>query len=231
MAAFIGQHGRPEFVKEPGLERFRFRQPSPRLFQVLKCVRVVSGFRACQCLLEKGYVQEIGVLLRTILEFLNDIDFIEEGIRQGQLTSTQQEMLDLFFEHDLQNSDELMKDHSKRPTIARKKVYPAIAKSLNPGNPDRMQRILKTLEDSYSGYVHGSYPHIMELYEGGTWQFRTDGMIDTPLVLTFFGVIARCSHSALNLFSELAHSGNLNELAIKLTNQRIKLETSPVYRN
>lgn len=230
LGIFDRQIGRPEFNAEPGLERFRYRIPTPRVFQVLKCVRIISGLRACLALLKSGFTQEIGVLIRTIYEFLHDIDFIEQGIRLGELTSAQNEMLDRFFQHDLKRGEEMMNDHSKQPTILRKKVYSLIAKFLKPENPDRAQRLLKTLEDAYSGYVHGRYPHIMELYSGGDWRFYTHGMLGTSRAPIFLRAIAGVTHEALNQFTELAQTSSLNELATRLIDIRNRLESSSAYR-
>lgn len=229
LQVFDRQVGQPEFISEPGLERFRYKTPTPKIFQVLKCVRIVSGFRACRCLLQQGFTQEAGVLIRTVYEFLHDVDFIQQGINQGQFTLAQQEMLDLFFKQDLQSSAEMMKDHCKQPTVLRKKVYALIARFLKPENPDRMQRLVKTLEDGYSGYVHGSYPHVMELYAGGSWEFHTNGMLHTPRVAIVLRALAGVVHNALNQFAELAHSFGRDDLFTQLREQRIKLESSPAY--
>jgi hypothetical protein len=229
LTVFNQQIGRPEFNAETGLERFRYKTPTPRIFQVLKCVRVVSGLRACLCLLEQGFTQEGGVLIRTIYEFLHDIDFIEQGIIQNQFTPAQQEMLDLFFEHDLQRGEEMVKDHAKRPTVGRKKVYALTARYLKPEDPDRMQRLEKTIEEAFSGYVHGAYPAIMELYAGGTWQFHANGMLDTPRIPSFLRAVAGVAHHALNQFAELAQSPGFKDLFTQLRDQRIKLESSAAY--
>lgn len=227
--AFDQRIGRPEFITEPGLERFRYKNPDSCTFQVIKCVRVISAYNASICLLREGYVQEVGALIRMILEFLHDIDFIQQGINSGQMTDKQKEMLTLFFQDDLRTSEQLLSTHSKRPAVIRSKVYALIAKFLNPKNPDRVQRIVRILEETYSGYIHGSYPHVMELYAGDSWRFYTKGMPDTPRHVEFIRALAKSLPQALNQFAEIAHSLGFNDLFTELVEKRKELETSELY--
>ena len=46
-------------------------------------------------------------------------------------------------------------------------------------NPSDAQSAMSTLHKAYSGYVHGAYPHIMELYGGNPARFHMAGMRDT----------------------------------------------------
>src|SRR5438067_2174153 len=78
---FISHIGRPKYIESE--HRFKYRASDPRLFQVLKCVKVVSTYNAAICLLREGYVQEVGALIRMAFEFLHDIDFIEQGVVDG----------------------------------------------------------------------------------------------------------------------------------------------------
>jgi hypothetical protein len=227
---FAQRIGRPEFIEEANIKKFRYREQSAQTFQVIKCVRVVSGFNACLCLLNEGYVQEGLALIRTIYEFLNDIDFIQQGIYNGNMSKEQQNMLKLFFEDDFTDVKLLLNKHAKNPTIPRKKVYAEVAKGLSPDNPDRIQRIVRIIEEIYSGYIHGAYPHVMELYEGGTWRFSTKGMSGTPRHLDLLKALVLSLHDALNLFAELSASFGNSQLFTKLKEKREELESSILYR-
>ena len=226
---FLSKIDSPEFIKEEKWHGYRYNRPSPRIFQILKCVRIVSGFNAGVHLLSKGFVQEVGVLNRTIFEFLHDIDFIQAGIDTGKFTQSQKEMLDSFFAGEIRSAKDLMDTHKKQPGVSRKKVYAELGRLLKPDDPDRIQRIVKTLEEAYSGYIHGQYPHIMELYNGYTRTFHTKGMLGTPRIPEHTGELARTLHQALNQFAAIASSWDLQDFAEKLVNARISLETSGVY--
>jgi len=56
---------------------------------VLKAVRVVSGLNAATVLLEAGYVVEIGVLFRTIDDYVDEILFIGEVVETRTATTPQ----------------------------------------------------------------------------------------------------------------------------------------------
>lgn len=221
--------GRPEFVGAAGKERFRYKTPTAQIFQVIKAVRIVSSYNACTCLLANGFAQESGAQVRMIYEFLHDIDFIQQGLESGQMTANQQEMLDLFFEEDLPWPEERLATHSKKATVVRKKVYAEVARGLRPENPDRIQRIIRLIEEVYSGYVHGAYPHAMELYIGGDWKYFTDGMSETRRPLEMLRAVVLSLSQALNQFAALAASFGDKDLFNRLVAQRNKLELSEFY--
>jgi hypothetical protein len=213
---------KPEFNPEEGNERFRFAKIDPYIFVILKGVRVISGLNASISLLEKGFVQEIGVITRTIIEFLNDITFIQGGLNGGKFSEHQQEMLDIFFKDDVRTAQELMASDSKRPGIIRRKIYAALSKFFNPHNPYRAQKIVKIGEDVFSGYVHGCYPHIMELYSepGG---FQLEGTSERiPEGVKYLA--AFCIHPALNTFIVTAKLMGNKAISEMLQQQRLKLE-------
>ena len=221
--------GVPEFSGESGKERFRYKRPGAKAFQVIKGARVISTYNACICLLAQGYGQETCALLRTIFEFLNDMDFIAEAFIKGGISAQQQKMLDLFFEEDLPVPEELMDRHSKKPTISRKKVHAEIARGLSPGNSDYTQRLIRVLEEVYSGYIHGAYPHIMELYTGGVWMFSVDGMPNSPRPAEAMRATVRSLSQALNQFARIAAIFGKAELFNTLIEKRKQIEVSPFY--
>ena len=195
----------------------------------LKAVRVVSTYNACAYLIPVGYGQEVCALIRTAFEFLNDIHFIAEGVQKGTMTPQQQEMLDRFFEEDLLLPELLLNRHSKKPTVPRKKVYAHVARNLTPDNPDRTQKLIRLLEEAYSGYIHGAYPHVMELYVGGDWRFHTGGMPGTPRKFESLRALVRSVHQALNVFARVSALFANEELFNALLATRKILEVNKLY--
>ncbi|MDP3259367.1 MAG: hypothetical protein Q8M34_02100 [Thermodesulfovibrionales bacterium] len=227
---FIGLFENPEFIKESGRMCFRYKNINSILFQVLKCVRIVSGFNAAVVLLKAGYVQEVGVLIRTIHEFNHDIEFIQEGHEKGGLNDKQQELVDLFFSAKMQTTEELLSSMKKDPTVARREIYPTIARDLNPENPHKIQHTLKAIEEVYSGYVHGLYPHIMELYVGGSNHFCLNGMLNTSRIGEWIKYLALCVHPSLNAFIGIAQYVKLLDIAEELRLLRNKFQESEAYK-
>lgn len=49
-------------------------------------------------------------------------------------------------------------------------------------NPSDAQELLRTTHQAFSGYVHGAYPHIMEMCGGNPPRFHVSGMLGTPRI-------------------------------------------------
>ena len=68
----------PAFIPEESFLRFWHEEPTSDLdlAAFLKAVRIVNALNASLILPEKGFVQELEVLFRTIDEFLEDVVFL-----------------------------------------------------------------------------------------------------------------------------------------------------------
>jgi hypothetical protein len=227
---FTGILHHPEFVNESDIMCFRYKETHSLLFQILKCVRIVSSLNAALVLLKSGYVQEVGVLIRTVYEFNHDVEFIQEGHEKGCLNDKQQKIVDLFFSAKIPAEEELLSSMKKPPAVGRKKLYSTIARDLNPENPHKIQHTLKIVEEIYSGYVHGSYPQIMELYDGRSNLFCLDGLRSTPRISDWVHYLALCVQPSLNTFIGVAQYVKLLDIAEELRLLRNNFQESEVYK-
>lgn len=171
----------PEFIERGGHKVFRYKSPSTEAAVVQKCARLISGLNASLVLLRTGYVQELGALFRMLDEFSEDILFLCEAIRTGEISALHKEYLESFYQEEFENPDSAFLSPQKRPTIRREKIRAAIARI--PGwelNPHDNQELHRTLSQAYSGYVHGASVHILEMYGGDPAQFHIRGMLGTP---------------------------------------------------
>lgn len=100
-----------------------FKNPDQKTYVVLRCVRITSGFNASLMLLKCGYTQEVGVLLRTILEFIHDIDFVFEEFTNKDRKETIQSVVKNYFSEGYKNTQQLLSETKKRSSIPRKKIY------------------------------------------------------------------------------------------------------------
>lgn len=227
--------GKPLILPEKGKERVRYADPDSRHFQVLKAVRVVSGLRASMILLETGHTQEIGVLLRTIQEFLEDITYVQEAHETGQPTAGQKDIINHFFESDLKTTKEMLEGQPKLKRVGHKEKVSSQSRFFSPvANSDHVRHMLNAIYNGLSGYVHGDYPQIMELYEanlsGGSEKFRMRGMLGTAKIKPFQRQIACYIHRSLNIFSVIAKVLGLNELSNSLIEQRKTFEKTVAYK-
>lgn len=231
---FARKISKPIFIKQKGKERFKYLDPQSIHFQILKAVRIVSGLHACIVLHKVGHVQEMGIIFRTIHEALTEIDFVQEAHETGNPTADQQRIIDLFFAKELKTTDELVATKPNIFKIPRKKIRSSAARLAAPYmRSEKLIRMLEIFDDVWSGYVHGEYPHIMELYEAnfddGTSYFRMRGMLDTPRMQAFHWQLASFVMNALNRFIIIARNLKLEELATKILGQRKELEKSASY--
>ncbi len=70
----------------------------------------------------------------------------------------------------------------KRNRVPRRKVYAALGRTTGEFvNPSDGAELHRSLSQAMSGFVHGAYPHIMELYGGNPPRFHLNGMLGTPI--------------------------------------------------
>ena len=116
-----------------------------------------------------------------------------------------------------------------------KKIFASQARFLCDATPNKdvhgTHKMSKVIYDTFSGYVHAFYPHVMELYEGGTERFRMDGMQDTPRVSEMAGHLASCALRAINTIAQLATGLSLLSLRKELIECRDRFMKSEVYKS
>lgn len=234
--AFESKIGRPLYVTEGKSGRFKYPSPSPTVLIVLKAARVVSGLNALIGLLRIGHTVEMGVIIRTVDDFLDEILFVDEAVRTGAPTTDQQRFIDQFFAEDDFSAEEMMATDAKRPAgVPRRSIHASQARVLGDfadKGPDHVRRMARTIDSAYSGHVHGSYMSTMELYRGGDDEgFMLKGTLGSPHIKTYLGELSRYVHRALNTFAGIARGLALTELAERLLAIRRELETSPSFRD
>jgi len=160
---------------------FRYSVQSDTLLCFLKGVKLISTLNAALLLLRAGYVQECGALFRIASDCYTDILFFLLP-RDGDKTSKDQDrFFEEFFQEEFEDPAYPLGTNQKRDNVPRKTIFASFG-SLVKGhvNPSDAQSTLLTLHKAFSGYVHGAYPHIMELYGGAPARFHMSGMENTP---------------------------------------------------
>lgn len=185
---------KPAFVKRGSHYVFRYENQTIQAAVIQKLARLISGLHASLSLLQGGFVQELGAIFRTLDEFNEDIIFLCQAIRTGELTGLHQEYLKSFYQEEFDMPDNPFLSVQKRPTISRRKIHAAIANiPESETNPSDTKEIHRTLSQAFSGYVHGASCHIMEMYRGDPPRYYLAGMINTPLV-------ASCTENIFHYF-------------------------------
>lgn len=200
----------------------RFANPTSGHFQLLMAVKIVSALNAAITLLKDRYVQEVGILLRVIDEYSAKILCIEEAHVKRTLTAEQKKIIDEYFQFDIRRVEDISKKN--KWWVNMNGVFASQARFLSEGTPNKdthsISKKCKIIHDVYTGYVHGFYPQVMELYDMDKKSFQMKGLLN---VRQYQGMLMAFSSSIIrsfNVFAQMATRLNLSELREKLMNER-----------
>lgn len=171
--------------QDVGLYRqFRHETLTESLACYLKGIKAISTLNACIVLLRHGYAQEVGALCRMVDDFCNEIFFLllPQG-SGGTFSDDQIRFLENFFQEEFDKPADPLRSTQNRETVPIKKIHATFGKlAAGELNPSDAQELLRTVQQAFSGYVHGAYPHIMEMYGGNPPHFHLSGMLGTPRI-------------------------------------------------
>jgi hypothetical protein len=175
----------PPPTPKPWKDGFVLRYAEQSIPQALiqKLARVISGLHAANLLVENGFVQEQAVIHRTLDELNEDIMFLVAAITNDTVTELHQRYLDAFYAEEFDDPEDVVNSTQKRDIVPRRRVQAYLTHVLGPRvNPSRDLDVSETLHKAYSGFVHASSPHIMDLCGGEPPRFHIRGMLGTPRV-------------------------------------------------
>lgn len=163
---------------------FRYGKPEAKHFCMLKAVRAVSGLNAVICLAEKGFNQEIFVLLRTIVECTAHIEFVLAGLAGEALAKKQEKVVEAFFADFRRNGADDYKGQHLRQEDVHKEISRYIEELGVTGKESRFAEVsakdlMSNIYRNFSNYVHARYPEVMDMYGGDPAKFHMNGMSGT----------------------------------------------------
>ena len=162
---------------------FRYKEKDIYQAIILKLARAQSTVRAAYVLLKNGFLIEQAILHRAIDETNEDIIFLAYAVTNDTITDLHKRFLDAFWEEEIDESGKMIDSKQKRPMIPRKKIRAYIANVEKAVvDPSRGIELSRTLSKTYSGFVHGASPHLMDMYGGNPPHFHTKGLLGTPRV-------------------------------------------------
>lgn len=195
-------------------------------------VKIVSTLNAVINLLKKGYIQEIGILLRVVDECNAKILCIEEAHVKQTLTSEQKKTINEYFQFDIRKVEDVFS--SDKWWVNMNKVFASQARFLSEGTPNKdicsILEKCKIIYNVFTGYVHGFYPHVMELYDMDQKKFRISGLPKHAHDEGMFKAVASAVLRAFNIFAQLAARFNLSALREELIKKRNIFMESEAYK-
>lgn len=167
-------HGNGYVFRHPPNER------SDNLASYLKLARIASLTNACLDLMEKGYVQEIYILCRAIDEASEDIKFFALPLGETGTNQSQMNHLKEFYQEEHEDADDPLSSTS-RHRVPRQKIRSAFSNiQTDFGDPHLKQKVASSISQLFSGFVHGAYVFIMEMYDQ---KYHMCGMPNSPRLL------------------------------------------------
>lgn len=157
----------PTFVTlSEGIPAFRHASQDDLLMSYLKCVRSVSLLRAGMLMLSGGFYQEVGILCRCLAESFEDVMFLATPLGDEAKPSKKQiQMVGEFFQEEFEDPSRPLGSQNRRERVPRDDVLAGIARIQgNPLNASDAKMVYRQSHMTFSGYVHGAYPHVMELF-------------------------------------------------------------------
>jgi hypothetical protein len=163
---------------------FRYAKPTAQHFCLLKAARVVSALNAALVLVQYGYTQEIGVLMRTVIEYTTHIEFVLDARDDvGTLEPKVEKYVQDYFADFARDSSTDFKGAQVRQTTVNKRLGVSLdnlARQSGDGHRHTAaEQLYSNIYLTYSNYVHAKYPEVMDLYGGEPGRFHLRGMHGT----------------------------------------------------
>ena len=166
-------------------DSFVFRYASKGIHEALlqKLARSISGLNAVAVLLDEGYVQEAGVLFRTLDEIQEDIFFLASAETNGARTERHEQYLQAFNAEAVFSRTDGDMEVPKPNMVPRKKIRAHTMNMLGQGiNTSQALAAGESVSAAYSGYVHAASENIMDMYGGDPPHFHLTGTRGTPRI-------------------------------------------------
>lgn len=164
--------GTPKFISEKQV--FEYSTVSVEVVAYLKAVRATQSLKSIRLLQENGLIIDLYTVGRCILDCVNEIYFLLE--KYPEVSQTVEKFLQNFREATIDDQLEEGTD-----VVPSRKIRNASARVRAEGgqlNFDQAKAVLDRPYKIFSGYVHGQYSHIMEIYGGppNEWSFKVEGI-------------------------------------------------------
>jgi hypothetical protein len=169
----------PEFKLVNGSPQLRYVQQSLQQAAVQKMARYMSGLNVLLLLLEHGYLQEQGVIQRTLDEIGDDIMFLLMPPVTDSEEALHSRFLKAFFEEEFDEGVATLHSTKRRDQVRRKDIRAYIHRRAPSEHGKKASAIVY---QTYSGFVHAASPMVMEMCGWLDRRFHIAGMPESNLL-------------------------------------------------
>lgn len=217
----------PQPLKVKLLNSFVFRYKEQTIQQAIiqKLARTITGLKSANILHKSGFFQEQASIQRMLDEFEQDINFLSFAIINDDITDLHKRYLAAFYEEEFDKPEDPIASTQKRQMIPRNKIIAYISRAEEgASNPSRTVDVTKTINKTYSGYIHAASTQVMDLYGGIQPKFNVTGMLNTPHEITYSNDLWNYFYRGLMSFEMAAYVFQENSLADDVRAFRKKIE-------
>lgn len=157
----------PQWVPWDIDHNWRYVEKLPIQALVQKLARQISGVRTLDLLLANGFLQEVGLLFRTLDEIGEDVAFISLGLLTSNWTRKHVKYLDYFWSES---------DHEAHCPVRRKDIRAFVNRAVGQPDPSTADRVGRLIYKTYSDFAHARSAPIMAMVSGPPAKFHLTGI-------------------------------------------------------
>lgn len=192
----------PKLVQLHGGPAIRYLEQLPQQAVVAKLARALAALHSARILVDQGMLQDAGAIQRVLDEQNEDVTYISLAMIAGEFTKDHEKFFREFWQEELENVGTPQMRNIPRARVPRESIRAYIANApFNGFNQSRTIETGKTINKSFSGYVHGAGSHIMEMCGGMPSRFHPFGMRGTRLWLSQVQNMENYLHRTINAFA------------------------------
>ena len=175
---------RPETVAWGESVKFRYSDQTVFAALLIKLARLCSLLNSLIRVVAEGRIQEQCIIQRVIEETEEDINFLSLAVCGEGLTDRHEAFLTEFWKEDYSDPKDPVGTRVPR-AYSRRGIRSYINRVQGQETPHIADNIGRAIYEMYSGFLHGSAPHIMELFDPVSGRFQLDGMGMTPIHIDY----------------------------------------------
>lgn len=148
---------------------WRFVEQLPEHLVLQKLARQITAIQSADLLLLSGYLQEIGVLYRTLDEIAEDAAFVCLGLKTDSWTLAHDEYVRFFWSEDVSD---------RQPPVRRNKIRSFVNRAYGNPDPSTADENGRKIHKTFSDYTHARSAPIVAMIHGPPSRFDLGGILD-----------------------------------------------------
>lgn len=198
--------GDPEWIELKMV--FEYQNQSIEVATVLKLVRAAQGVHALHLLCHSGLFIDMGAIYRCVEDCVAEVYFLLENYPEQ--SENVKKFLKEFYSKTIDGHLS-----SKEEPVRTKKIHNAMIRIITGSKQnERVKQSLTNVYNTFSGYTHAGYSHIMQMY-GGTYpnlSFNISGIPSQEQKNVHLQLVIEAHKSVLYTIAYVARTFDLKDL-------------------